>query len=216
MRQLRGHCRAAIRQLHDDLNRTKKWHLHWRGGLCVVIGGVLIGLLFNHFGRSDLERPTLVSITVLVFIIAVKWKLRARLWFWVTITFFAMLHVLLIASLTWPKEWVPALVLIGAAWIDMRCWRLFLLLSNSRKRRQFLHDKTSWLPDCSNTWKVVFSECGFSPNSQFPKIPFFGSWLTRYDPRKSIHPITIDMAIKPLPTSLGIHHIDSSHGSNSG
>jgi hypothetical protein len=85
----------------------------------VVIGGVLIGLLFNHFGRSDLERPTLVSITVLVFIIAVKWKLRARLWFWVTITFFAMLHVLLIASLTWPKEWVPALVLIGAAWIDI-------------------------------------------------------------------------------------------------
>ena len=43
-----------------------------------------------------------------------------------------------------------------------------------------------------------------------------GSWLTRYDPRKSIHPITIDIAIKPLPTSLGIHHIDSSQGSNSG
>ena len=119
MRESRRHFRAAIRQLHDDLERVKKWRLHWRGLLCVIVGSMLIAWLFDHFGRFDLARPTLVSMAALVFAIAVKWKLRWRVWFWITITFFVVLHVLLILSVSWTTEWVPAVVSAGIVTIDL-------------------------------------------------------------------------------------------------
>jgi len=119
VRQSRRHFRAAIRQLHDDLKAAKKMRLHWRGLLCLFIGSIPIILLFDHFGRFDLARPALVTMAVLGFAIAIKWKLRGRVWFWIIMTVFVMLHVLLILSVTWTTEWVPAAVSTGIGTIDL-------------------------------------------------------------------------------------------------
>jgi O-antigen ligase len=119
VRSSRRPFRAAIRQLHDDLKRAKKWRLHWRGLLCVFIVSMPIIGLFYYFGRPDLARPTFVSVTALGFVIAVKWQLRERVWFCIMMAFFVMLHVLLVLSTSWPTEWVPAVVSIGAATIDI-------------------------------------------------------------------------------------------------
>ena len=119
MRSSRRKIRAAIRELHDDLKRAKKWRLHWRALLCVFIVSMPIIGLFYYFGRPDLARPTLVSVTALGFVIAVKWGLRERVWFWIMTAFFVALHVLLVLSITWTTEWVPAVVSIGAATIDI-------------------------------------------------------------------------------------------------
>jgi hypothetical protein len=87
--------------------------------LCVFIVSLPIIGLFYYFGRPDLARPTFVSLTALGFVIAVKWQLRERVWFWIMMAFFVVLHVLVILSINWPTEWIPAVVSIGAATIDI-------------------------------------------------------------------------------------------------
>jgi hypothetical protein len=119
MRSSRRQFRAAIRQLHDDLKRARKWRLHWRGLLCLFIVSMPIMGLFYYFGRPDLARPTFVSVTALGFVIAVKWQLRERAWFWIMMSFFVGLHVLLVLSITWSTEWIPAVVSTGTATIDI-------------------------------------------------------------------------------------------------
>lgn len=56
----------------------------------MMICSVPVIALFDYFGRFDLARPTLVSMAVLGFAIAVKWKLRGRVWFWITMTVFVV------------------------------------------------------------------------------------------------------------------------------
>ena len=87
--------------------------------MCLFIASMPILGLFYYFGRPDLARPTVVSVTALGFVIAVKWQLRERVWFWIMMAFFMGLHVLLVVSTSWPREWVPAFVSIGAATIDI-------------------------------------------------------------------------------------------------
>jgi len=87
--------------------------------LCVFIGSIPIILLFDHFGRFDLARPAVVSMAVLCFAIAVKWKLRGRVWFWITMAVFVVLHILLILSVTWTTGWVPAAVSTGIGTVDL-------------------------------------------------------------------------------------------------
>ena len=85
----------------------------------MFIGSIPIILLFDHFGRFDLARPAVVSMAVLCFAIAVKWKLRGRVWFWITMAVFVVLHILLILSVTWTTGWVPAAVSTGIGTVDL-------------------------------------------------------------------------------------------------
>jgi hypothetical protein len=75
--------------------------------------------LFDHFGRLDFGMPTLVCIAMLGFAIAVKWKLRGRAWFWITMTVIATLHILLILFVPWPSKWVPAAVFAGLGSVEL-------------------------------------------------------------------------------------------------
>jgi hypothetical protein len=119
VRQSRKHFGAAIRQLRDDLKEAKKMRFHWRGLLCVIVGSMPIIWLFDQFERFDLARPALVSMAVLGFVIAVEWKLRGRAWFWITMTLFVVLHLLLILSVTWTTGWVPSAVSAGIGAVDL-------------------------------------------------------------------------------------------------
>jgi len=106
-------------QLALDIKAAKKIRLHWWGLLCVMIGAMPLSWLFDHFGRLDLVMPTLVSIAMLGFAIAVKWKLRRRAWFWITMTVIAALHILLILFVPWPTKWVPAAVFAGLGSVEL-------------------------------------------------------------------------------------------------
>jgi hypothetical protein len=48
---------------------------------------------------------------MLVFAVAVKWKLRRHAWFWGTMALLAALHVPLILFVPWTTKWVPALAI---------------------------------------------------------------------------------------------------------
>jgi hypothetical protein len=105
--------------LDNDIRAAKKMRLPWWGVLCGIIGSTFSAWLFDHFGRLDLTLPTLVSIGMLGFAIAVKWKLRRSVWFWITMTVIVALHVLLILSVPWTTNWVPAIVIIPFAIADL-------------------------------------------------------------------------------------------------
>ena len=97
----------------------KKMRLPWWGVLCWMIGCALIALLLLDLGRFDLARPMLYSIGMLVAVIAMRWKLRRHVWFWITITVLAALHVPLILFVPWTTKWVPALVIIPIGIADL-------------------------------------------------------------------------------------------------
>jgi len=78
-----------------------------------------MGLLFVRFGRFELARPTLFSIVVIVFAIAMKWELRGCMWFWAAMLVVAALHVPLILCVPWTTRWIPALVMTPIAIADV-------------------------------------------------------------------------------------------------
>src|SRR5215510_3108319 len=104
----------AVRQLplaHDikrDIKTARKIRLPWRVLLCGIVASFLSAWLFDHFGKLNLTLPIVNCVGVLGFAIAVKWRLRQRVWFWGTITILAALHVPLILIVPWSTKWVPA------------------------------------------------------------------------------------------------------------
>jgi hypothetical protein len=95
----------------NEIRAAKKIRLPWWVQLCLLIGSGLSAALFDHFGRLDLVLPVLNSIVVLGFLVALKWKLRRFVWFWITVTIVAALHVPLILVIPWTTKWVPALAI---------------------------------------------------------------------------------------------------------
>jgi hypothetical protein len=73
----------------------RKMRLPWWGVLCVILGGLPVLILFDYFGKFNLARPTLTSAVVVVVAIALRWKLKGHVWFWITMTILAALHVLI-------------------------------------------------------------------------------------------------------------------------
>jgi hypothetical protein len=103
--------------IKSDIKAAKKIWLPWWGVLMWMTACVPIIWLFDHFRRFDLALPALVSIGMLGLAIAAKWKLRRRVWFWITMSVLAALHVPLILFVPWTTKWVPAIAIaaIGSA-----------------------------------------------------------------------------------------------------
>ena len=97
-----------INDIKKDAKVAKKMRLPWWGVLLGIIGSTLSAWLFEHFGRLDIALPTLISIGTLGFAVAIKWKLKRRVWFWITIIIIVALHVPLILFVPWTIKWVPA------------------------------------------------------------------------------------------------------------
>jgi hypothetical protein len=85
-----------------------RFTLTWKGILAVFAGTIVIGLLFLYFGKFELARPTLFSIAAVGIAVAVKWKLRRRVWFCAAFVTIAALHIPLILCVPWTTGWIPA------------------------------------------------------------------------------------------------------------
>lgn len=104
----------------------RKMRLPWWGVLCVILSALAVLILFDHFGQLALARPTMISAAVVVIAIAMRWRLKRHVWFWVTMIVFAALHVPLILFVPWTTKWVPALAIIpfGIADLFIMLWVL--------------------------------------------------------------------------------------------
>ena len=105
--------------IKNDMRAAKSIHIPWWGLLGIFLAGLPICWLFDHFEKRDLLMPIACTIFVLAFAIAIKWKPRRHVWFWITMTIVAALHVLLILFVSWPSKWVPALVISGIGAADL-------------------------------------------------------------------------------------------------
>jgi hypothetical protein len=86
--------------------------LPWWGVICVMVAAYLLLLLFGHFGKSAIAPPMLYSAAIIIITVAMRWKLRGHMWFWVTMACLAALHIPLILFIPWTTKWIPALVVI--------------------------------------------------------------------------------------------------------
>jgi hypothetical protein len=93
--------------------------LPWWGVLCVMFAALPLVLLFAYFGKFALALPTLDSIAMVIIAIAMRWRLRRHVWFWITMTVIAALHVPLILFVPWTTKWVPAPVIIPIGIADL-------------------------------------------------------------------------------------------------
>jgi hypothetical protein len=89
-----------------------------------MVGALPLYLLFVYFGRFDLARPSLTSLAMVAIAIAMRWKLRRHVWFWITMAFLAALHLPLILFVPWTTKWIPvfAIIPIGMADLYVMLW----------------------------------------------------------------------------------------------
>ena len=102
----------------------KQMRLSWRGVLYVMLGTAVLAFLFISFGRFELARPTMVSVAMVGLAIKMRWKLRTHVWFWITVTILAALHLPLILFVPWTTRWIPAVLIapIGIADLYAMLW----------------------------------------------------------------------------------------------
>jgi hypothetical protein len=106
--------------LKSDIKAAKKMpRLPWWGVLCLIIGGLPICWMFDHFGRLNMALPAFNSVAVLYIVIALKRKLSGHAWFWITMAIIAGLHVPLILFVPWTTKWVPAAAIAGIDSVDV-------------------------------------------------------------------------------------------------
>jgi len=110
---------SLTNEVKSDIKAAKKMRLPWWAVLCLLVFGMPLPWLFDHFGRLNLMLPIWNSVAVLGFMLALKWKLRRHAWFWGTMAILAALHVPLILFVPWGTRWVPALAIAAIDSADL-------------------------------------------------------------------------------------------------
>jgi hypothetical protein len=110
----------------SDIKAAKKMRLPWWAVLCLLVFGMPLPWLFDHFGKLNLMLPIWNSVAVLGLMFVLKWRLRRHAWFWITMTVIVALHVPLILFVPWGTRWVPALAIAAIDSLDF-CLILWIL-----------------------------------------------------------------------------------------
>jgi hypothetical protein len=114
-----------------ELTNGQPVRLSWGAGLCIFFGTLLIGLLFYQFGALTLVRPTVYSVVVIGFAVAMRWQLRRHAWFWITMIVLVALHVPLILLVPWTTKWIPVFMIVPFAIADL--YAMLIVLSTVAK-----------------------------------------------------------------------------------
>jgi hypothetical protein len=117
---------SIAKDVRSDIKAAKKLRLPWWAVLCLLVFGMPLPWLFDHFGKLDLMLPIWNSVAVLGLMFVLKWRLRRHAWFWITMTVIAALHVPLILFVPWGTRWVPALAIAAIDSLDF-CLILWIL-----------------------------------------------------------------------------------------
>jgi hypothetical protein len=75
--------------------------------------------LFASFGEPAKGRAAAISVGMIVAVIWMRWDLRKRLWLWITIAIWVLLHVPLVLLVPWSNTNYPGVVLLPQALLDL-------------------------------------------------------------------------------------------------
>jgi hypothetical protein len=92
-----------------------------RNFLWVIIAAVLTSplfFLFDQQGKPGTGRAAWICAFVFLVVLKVRWELRGRSWFWITIACLLALHVPLILDVPWTSRWIPAVGIFALAVLD--------------------------------------------------------------------------------------------------
>jgi hypothetical protein len=106
-----GRNEATEGQSRNYVN--KKW---------AFAAGILSMPLYWFFAsRDDPGRGVAGACAVVTIILTVRdrWDLRKRTWFWATVTFLVLLHVILLLHFPWPDTNLPGIALLPYAMLDI-------------------------------------------------------------------------------------------------
>jgi hypothetical protein len=112
--------------VRNDIKAAQKLRLPWWGVLIWMAFCLPVVWLCDQFGRLDMALPILNCIAVLSLLIALRWKLRRYVWFWIAVAIIVALHVLLIWYVPWTSRWVPAIAIGAIDSVDF-CILLWIL-----------------------------------------------------------------------------------------
>ena len=109
-----------------DIKAARQVRPPWWALVLVGVVSLPVFWLFDHFGSLDMSLPVADSIVALAFVLYVKRKAFKRLWFWVTMAAFALLHALVVWLIPWSGAWKPAVIAAAFVSVDI-CLMLWLL-----------------------------------------------------------------------------------------
>src|SRR6266567_3765702 len=102
-------ARKAIAKMPRDkviTEEDRRMRLPLWGYIFIPVGAFLLFALFDHFGKFALARPTVFSVSIIIIAVAMRWKLKGRVWFWITMASLAALHVPWILFIPWTTKWI--------------------------------------------------------------------------------------------------------------
>jgi hypothetical protein len=88
---------------------SKAWSIG--AGLCLLP----IYILFSAFGVPGKGNAAICFGGALIMVVRLRWNLRNRIWFWVTVSFLALLHAARVFLIPWPNKnyTLPILLPVG-------------------------------------------------------------------------------------------------------
>jgi len=149
---------ATESQSHNYVN--KKW---------AFIAGILSMPLYWLFAyRDDPGRGVAGACAVGMIILTVRyrWDLRKRTWFWATVTFLVLLHVLLLLLFPWPDTNLPGIALLPYGMLDIGImYGCIRLVENVANRNRIARTRSG-----KDGAKAAMREALDKPPSGNPKV----------------------------------------------
>jgi hypothetical protein len=99
----------------------RQFRLNWWQILCVITFGALATFALSFSSRFDISRPLLASVGSILITIKLRWRLRNRVWFWLTIAVYTILAAGLTLALTWSTNGASRPIISGVMVISTYC-----------------------------------------------------------------------------------------------
>jgi hypothetical protein len=104
----------------EEPDRTSPFdRLTRRAALVVTLFAVLLYFAFEYVSGPAKARAASICAGIIMTSIWMRWDLRKRVWFWVTIVILLLLHIPLVMLLAWPNNNYPGIVLLPGGLLDL-------------------------------------------------------------------------------------------------
>jgi hypothetical protein len=89
-----------------------------RDHFVVALSGFPFGLVAAHFLGLASGLPTTLATAMIVYAVWWRWDLSDRRWFWMIIAGLAAMHIVLISTVHWTTQWIPAFISTPFCYLD--------------------------------------------------------------------------------------------------
>jgi phosphatidylserine synthase len=93
--------------------------LPWWGVVGIFFGSLALCWVLNRFGRLEESIPIAGGSAMCTIAVRLKWELRDRPWFWITMAIVVLIHILLIVNIPWTSRWIPSIAMAAVASADL-------------------------------------------------------------------------------------------------